>query len=456
MLQHAAQTHQASIDMHRAGVAMQLVVVPMNTNPKNVGENWESTAGSGRKRAKKHKETGFLYLEIEVVCVEFGCYIEVELECEELMGEMGTGGCLVSYFYGFHTYLATLRGFRCGLLGDVIDGMVCDADDEDCIYSGRKFKIRLVDSLSGAYVFRLVVEMARAVCILENPRSTYNAYSDALLLLRMFHKAKGEIHMLKGKVPKAFIDHYEVFLGQPGITQDLNIDDLFGTKLDENDALNMIRNVSSSDIERGIFSMGNDNSLGPEILPFEEGSLPVKYLGVPLITYRLVGSIGLFSMHVYWSSMFILPTRVLLDIEQLMHGFLWKGISKVAWEVVCLPKVEGGLGIKRLGVFNNALMSFVASRLVMGHVHPIWFDNWCSLSPLASFISSRDIYQAGLTSNSKVSDLLLEGTLVWPPDLIARYPALLSVTSPSLVGPRDQQEWRNRSGNIVPFSVNEV
>ncbi|GJZ40170.1 reverse transcriptase domain, reverse transcriptase zinc-binding domain protein, partial [Tanacetum coccineum] len=78
------------------------------------------------------------------------------------------------------------------------------------------------------------------------------------------------------------------------------------------------------------------------------------------------------------------------------------------------------------------------------------------LSPRASFISSRDIYRAGLTSNSKVSDLLLEGTLVWPPDLIARYPALLSVTSPSLVGPRDQQEWRNRSGNIVPFSVNEV
>nr|GFC18987.1 hypothetical protein [Tanacetum cinerariifolium] len=85
-----------------------------------------------------------------------------------------------------------------------------------------------------------------------------------------------------------------------------------------------------------------------------------------------------------------------------------------------------------------------------------WFDNWCSLSPLASIISSRDIYRPGLTFNSKVSDLLLEGTLVWPPDLIARYPTLLSVTSPSMVGPCDQQEWRNRSGNIVPFSVNKV
>ncbi|GJV17171.1 putative RNA-directed DNA polymerase [Tanacetum coccineum] len=233
----------------------------------------------------------------------------------------------------------------------------------------------------------------------------------------------------------------------------------------------------------------DDYSFLRMILPFEEGSLPVKYLGVPLITYRLVYRDSGFktvisSMHVYWSSMFILPTRVLLDIEQLMRGFLWKGRSKVAWEVVCLPKVEGGLGIKRLGVFNNALMSshiwklltrkeslwvqwihtyklrdqnfwdipcrgnmtwgwrkilqlrpliqeFCCFKIGDGSCTSIWFDNWCSLSPLASFISSRDIYRAGLTSNSKVSDLLLEG-------------------------PRDQQEWRNRSGNIVPFSVNEV
>ncbi|GJU85498.1 RNA-directed DNA polymerase, eukaryota, reverse transcriptase zinc-binding domain protein [Tanacetum coccineum] len=421
-------------------------------------------------------------------------------------------------------------------------------------------------------------------------------YSDALLLQERFLRQKAKIQWLKegdsnsaffhktvkSKVNKSRINVVANSDGQPGITQDLNIDDLFGTKLDENDALNMIRNVSSSEAKEAIFSMGNDKSpvvkefftngrllkelnhtiiaLVPkkqhpsrvndyrpisccrsiadnilltqelmhnyhldcgvprydlflfahgdpdsasaimeeldefklasglipslpksttyffnvlnhikiailQILQFEEGSLPVKYLGVPLITSRLVyrdckeliekvesrindwknkslsnaGRLQLVqsvisSMHVYWSSMFILPTCVLLDIEQLMRGFLWKGRSKVAWEVVCLPKVEGGLGIKRLGVFNNALI----------------------LSPLASFISSRDIYQAGLTSNSKVSDLLLEGTLVWPPDLIARYPALLSVTSPSLVGPRDQQEWRNRSGNIVPFSVNEV
>ncbi|GKC99599.1 hypothetical protein Tco_1169874 [Tanacetum coccineum] len=128
-------------------------------------------------------------------------------------------------------------------------------------------------------------------------------------------------------------------------------------------------------------------------LPFEEGQLPVKYLGIPLVSSRilvrdckeliekiqiwvqdwknkslsiasrlqLVNSV-IGSMHTFWSSVFILPSCVLLDIKQIMRGFFWcqgsmrKGRAKVAWEAVCLPKKEGGLGIRRLEQFNSALM----------------------------------------------------------------------------------------------------
>ncbi|GJR13993.1 reverse transcriptase domain, reverse transcriptase zinc-binding domain protein [Tanacetum coccineum] len=90
-------------------------------------------------------------------------------------------------------------------------------------------------------------------------------------------------------------------------------------------------------------------------------------------------------------------------------------------------------GWRKILQLRLLIREFCCFKIGDGSCTSIWFDNWCSLSPLASFISSRDIYRAGLTSNSKVSDLLLEGTLVWPPDLIAKYPALLSVTSPSLV-----------------------
>ncbi|GJS72425.1 hypothetical protein Tco_0705266 [Tanacetum coccineum] len=70
------------------------------------------------------------------------------------------------------------------------------------------------------------------------------------------------------------------------------------------------------------------------VLPFEEGRL------------QLIRSV-ISSMHVFWASVFVIPNRVLMDIEQSMRNFLWcpssssKGKAKVAWELVCLPKMIG-------------------------------------------------------------------------------------------------------------------
>nr|GEZ05522.1 hypothetical protein [Tanacetum cinerariifolium] len=230
------------------------------------------------------------------------------------------------------------------------------------------------------------------------------------------------------------------------------------------------------------------------IFPFEEDRLPVKYLGVPLGSSRLISrdckelidkvqnrvndwknkslSIAgrlqliqsvLSSMHVYWDSVFMLPSRVLLDIEQIMCGFLWsqdntsRGKVKVAWDVVCLPKQEGGLGIRRLDHFNKALMvlhvwkllflqeslwvkwihvyklknrsfwdipyhgkmswswrkllllrpliqEFIWSCIGDGRTTFTWFDKWCDVGPLSNIISSRDITRAGFNHAFKVHD----------------------------------------------------
>ncbi|GJS43380.1 putative reverse transcriptase domain, reverse transcriptase zinc-binding domain protein [Tanacetum coccineum] len=139
------------------------------------------------------------------------------------------------------------------------------------------------------------------------------------------------------------------------------------------------------------------------VIPFEEGWLPVKYLGVPLVPSRLLyrdcaelmerlksrindwknrflsfaGRTQLIqsvlsSMHIYWASVFILPTSLMFELEQLMRGFLWcqgdmkKGKAKVAWDVVCLPKREGGLGIRRLETFNKALISTHIWSIITG------------------------------------------------------------------------------------------
>ena len=126
-----------------------------------------------------------------------------------------------------------------------------------------------------------------------------------------------------------------------------------------------------------------------QILQFPIGSLPMRYLGVLLVTTRLkksdcfelskkitnkiqswtskllsyagrvqlVNSV-LMGIHNFWAGMFILPKGILKDIEKVIRRFLWSGDveksygSKVAWDKVCLPKEEGGLGLKPLAQMN--------------------------------------------------------------------------------------------------------
>ena len=112
-----------------------------------------------------------------------------------------------------------------------------------------------------------------------------------------------------------------------------------------------------------------------------EGFFPVRYLRVPLISSRLsavecgalitriTGRIDswlsrnlsfasglqlissvLYRLQVHWSSIFILPKRVIKDIEQKFNRFLWNeniaggAKAKVSWIDICLPKKEGVWG----------------------------------------------------------------------------------------------------------------
>ncbi|KAK1441004.1 hypothetical protein QVD17_06840 [Tagetes erecta] len=130
------------------------------------------------------------------------------------------------------------------------------------------------------------------------------------------------------------------------------------------------------------------------ITPFEEGKLPVRYLGVPLVSSRLLQSdcvvltekmdsriedwknkslsyagrlqlirSVLSSLFVYWASVLVLPMSTISELERKMRSFLWgksvhgKVRAKVDWGSVCFPVSEGGLGIRKIVDMNKALMS---------------------------------------------------------------------------------------------------
>ncbi|KAL0293105.1 UNVERIFIED_CONTAM: hypothetical protein Sradi_6957100 [Sesamum radiatum] len=144
------------------------------------------------------------------------------------------------------------------------------------------------------------------------------------------------------------------------------------------------------------------------ILGFPQGTFPVCYLGVPLITSKLsladcaplilkieariagwnqlkltyagrtqlIKSV-LSSIHQYWCSVFILPKGVIKTIEAKLRNFLWKGGSerggyKVSWEQVCKPTSHGGLGIRNIQMMNNALMGKYLWQVLTKKRDSIW------------------------------------------------------------------------------------
>ncbi|XP_022024382.1 uncharacterized protein LOC110924695 [Helianthus annuus] len=284
------------------------------------------------------------------------------------------------------------------------------------------------------------------------------------------------------------------------------------------------------------------------IMPFREGNLPVRYLGVPLNTTKLMfkdckplvdrmekridswlnkslsfaGRLQLINsvlsaMHIYWASVFIIPTRVTHDLEKLMRRFLWNAHSqgrvkaKVAWSDVCLPKDEGGLGIRSISDVNKALMtnhlwSIITERKSLWvqwiHLHKLkgrsiwdiqargsvswgwrkilsirdavrpfiwkivrsgskinaWSDNWCQFSPLNSFITPRSIANAGFTITTSLAELMDEnGQWKWPSAWYDIYPVLIGLNAPTLTHNLDDRTiWKDLEGNSRPFGSMEV
>ncbi|KAL2247997.1 UNVERIFIED_CONTAM: hypothetical protein Sindi_2652000 [Sesamum indicum] len=143
---------------------------------------------------------------------------------------------------------------------------------------------------------------------------------------------------------------------------------------------------------------------------FQEGQLPMRYVGIPLLSSRLsifdcqplllkidarikgwegislsyAGRIQIIksvpsTMSIYWASAFILPKAIIKQIEKRLRTFLWKGTStsgyaKVAWKDVCKPIMEGGQRIKDIGILNRALIAKNLCDVIRCDRTSIWVE----------------------------------------------------------------------------------
>ena len=68
------------------------------------------------------------------------------------------------------------------------------------------------------------------------------------------------------------------------------------------------------------------------------------------------------SIPIYFFSFFRVPKKVVDKLVRIQRKFLWGGaldhtLAWVKWDIVCLPKDKGGLGIKDVNTFNLALLA---------------------------------------------------------------------------------------------------
>ncbi|KAJ9536686.1 LOW QUALITY PROTEIN: hypothetical protein OSB04_un000159 [Centaurea solstitialis] len=277
------------------------------------------------------------------------------------------------------------------------------------------------------------------------------------------------------------------------------------------------------------------------LLPFREGVFPIRYLGVPLSPSRLrsadygvlirkvksridnwknkflsfggrkqlISSV-LQSLSLYWMSVFILPSGVIHELEAIFRRFLWnqgeddRGKCRLAWADVCKPIYSGGLGFKRLALWNRALVSkhlwdiitkresvwvewlwanaFLGVHLgnqtktavAMGStVHSwitgsnsafhffesdgcatyAWSDRWMDVGSLSTLISYRRYQAQGFTKGTLVHDLIVACGNSWPNTWIQMAPMLALHPIPSLQQGVDVLRWSTGPNVLADFSV---
>ncbi|XP_039050459.1 uncharacterized protein LOC120191605 [Hibiscus syriacus] len=145
-----------------------------------------------------------------------------------------------------------------------------------------------------------------------------------------------------------------------------NFYELSGLKLNAGKCEIFITGLSFQSLDTIIISSG-----------FKHGRLPIRYLGVPLVSKKLSDKdcqALLDNIKNRLHQQLVLPQSIIKKIEQLCSRIFWKGSdshaagARVNWVKICKPKSEGGLGLKDIKSWNSACLIQHIRKLLAGKV----------------------------------------------------------------------------------------
>ncbi|XP_062109857.1 uncharacterized protein LOC133821725 [Humulus lupulus] len=186
---------------------------------------------------------------------------------------------------------------------------------------------------------------------------------------------------------------------------------------------------------------------------FSKSQLPFRYLGIPIYSKHLsmadcsvlaekmvhkiqiwssqhlslagiltlVNAI-LLSIQTYWAQVMILLRALLEKIVQICRNFLWHGSAEflgpgsVAWDTICKRRIDGGLGVKDIFLWNLAAMgkhvwhiSMNKESLWVKWIHVVYLEGleWWDYSATADsswywrqVVRVKDLIKSFLSKNS--------------------------------------------------------
>nr|GEW98105.1 RNA-directed DNA polymerase, eukaryota, reverse transcriptase zinc-binding domain protein [Tanacetum cinerariifolium] len=189
-----------------------------------------------------------------------------------------------------------------------------------------------------------------------------------------------------------------------------------------------------------------------EILPFKCGKLLVRYLGVPLLAKRLS----------------VMDYKVLINkVEERINCWRNKTLSYVG-RVLLLASVLSSMQIYWASVYLlpnaigllgrwDAVKNHVWHSIGNGEKTSMFCDKWCSNGPLSKFISKRSLYDARISDNVVVAEMLVDNDWKWPDDWLSKFPVLNSIIPPNIQKEKENWVmWVNNKDQKVKFSTNQA